>query len=217
MIEAVVFDMDGVIVDSEPVWQRVRVDLMDEHGAEWTGADGDGCRGVASAVWSSRMAARLDAAMSAEDVFSNVLERMVVAYAHRLPLFPGAVEAIERIATRYTVAVASGSPRELVDFVLDGSGLTRLCAAVAYGDEVRRGKPAPDIYIDVLEKIHVAPSHAVGVEDSESGLRSLHAAGMQSIAVVAPDYALPPDILALTAATIDGLGDLTLSVIDAID
>jgi len=217
VIEAVVFDMDGVIVDSEPVWQQVRVELMGEHGAEWTDADGDRCRGVSSADWSWRMAERLNGVTSAEDVFANVLERMVVAYAQRLPLFPGAVEAIERISTRYMVAVASGSPRELVDFVLAGSGLDRLCDAVGYGDEVPRGKPAPDIYIDVLEKLHVVPSKAVGVEDSESGLRSLHAAGMCSIAIVTPDYALPRDILAQTVATVGRLGDLTLSVIDGID
>lgn len=216
MIEAVVFDMDGVIIDSEPVWQQVRVDLIGERGGVWTDRDGDDTRGRSSEVWSARISERLGGALSPEEIFDEVLERMATSYESSLPLFPGAVEAIGRIAENYTVAVASGSPNVLIDLVLEKSSLQRVAAAVGYGDRVSAGKPAPDIYLDVLERLGVEPTRAVGVEDSESGLRSVQSAGMHSIAVVSPDYQLPADVLDRTAVRIEGLDDLTTSLIDGI-
>lgn len=158
MIEAVVFDMDGVIIDSEPVWQQVRVDLIGERGGVWTERDGDDTRGRSSEVWSARISERLGGALSPQEVFDEVLERMVTSYESRLPLFPRVVEAIERIAANYTVAVASGSPNVLIDLVLEKSNLHRAAAAVGYGDRVPAGKPAPDIYLDVLERLGVDPT-----------------------------------------------------------
>lgn len=216
MIEAVVFDMDGVIIDSEPVWQQVRVDLIGERGGVWTDRDGDDTRGRSSEVWSASVSERLGGALSPEEVFDEVLERMAASYQERLPLFPGAVEAIERIAAKYTVAVASGSPNALIDLVLDKSGLRAVASAVGYGDRVPSGKPAPDIYLDVLERIGVDPTRAVGVEDSESGLRSVQTAGMHSIAVVSSDYRLPEEVLGRTAVRIERLDELTASMIDDI-
>lgn len=216
MIDAVVFDMDGVIIDSEPVWQQVRVDLIGERGGMWTDRDGDDTRGRSSEVWSARISERLGGALSPEEVFDEVLERMATSYESSLPLFPGAVRAIERIAANYTVAVASGSPNVLIDLVLEKSNLHRVAAAVGYGDRVPAGKPAPDIYLDVLERLGVEPTRAVGVEDSESGLRSVQSAGMHSIAVVSSDYQLPADVLDRTAVRIERLDDLTASMIDGI-
>lgn len=216
MIEAVVFDMDGVIIDSEPVWQQVRVDLIGERGGVWTDRDGDDTRGRSSEVWSARVSERLGGALSPEEVFDEVLERMAASYQERLPLFPGAVEAIERIAAKFTVAVASGSPNALIDLVLDKSGLRAVASAVGYGDRVPSGKPAPDIYLDVLERMGVDPTRAVGVEDSESGLRSVQTAGMHSIAVVSSDYRLPEEVLGRTAVHIERLDELTTSMIDDI-
>jgi HAD superfamily hydrolase (TIGR01509 family) len=216
MIEAVVFDMDGVIIDSEPVWQQVRVDLIGERGGVWTERDGDDTRGRSSEVWSARISERLGGALSPQEVFDEVLERMVTSYESRLPLFPRVVEAIERIAANYTVAVASGSPNVLIDLVLEKSNLHRAAAAVGYGDRVPAGKPAPDIYLDVLERLGVDPTRAVGVEDSESGLRSVQSAGMHSIAVVSSGYQLSEEVLSRTAVQIERLDELTASMIDDI-
>lgn len=217
MIDAVVFDMDGVIVDSEPVWQQVRVDLIGEHRGVWTERDGDDTRGRSSEVWSTRISERLGGSLPPAEVFEQVLQRMADSYERHLPLFPGAVDAIERIAAGYTVAVASGSPNALVDIVLERSGLRGVVAAVGYGDEVPAGKPEPDIYLDVLTRLGVEPAKAVGVEDSESGLLSVQAAGMHSIALVSLDYELPDEVLDRTSFQIESLEELTLSMIDAID
>jgi HAD superfamily hydrolase (TIGR01509 family) len=216
LIEAVVFDMDGVIIDSEPVWQQVRVDMIGERGGVWTAREGDDTRGRSSEVWSARLSERLGGELTPEEVFTQVLERMAASYRASLPLFPGAVEAIERIATNYTVAVASGSPNVLIDLVLEESGLHRVAAAVGYGDEMPNGKPAPDIYLDVLGRLGVDPSRAVGIEDSESGLQSVQAAGMYSIALVSPGYQLSEDVLVRSAAQIGDLDEVTVSMIDQI-
>jgi HAD superfamily hydrolase (TIGR01509 family) len=216
VIRTVVFDMDGVIIDSEPVWQTARAAVADAIEREWSDADSDRCRGLSSSAWSEQMAARFGHTLSAETIYDLVIERMVAIYDRDLPVFPGAVEAIERIADRYDVAIASGSPRALIDLALDRTGLRRRCVAVGYGDEVERGKPAPDIYLDVMRTIGAAPSHSVGIEDSINGLRSVQAAGMHSVAVTTPGYQLPDDILAKTAAQVDHLADLHVSVIEAI-
>lgn len=215
MIEAVVFDMDGVIVDSEPVWQEARVDLVMAHGREWTNEDGDACRGRSSQEWSTRLSGRIDGALSPPAVFDEVLQRMISSYNAGLPLFPGAVEAIEEVATKYPVAVASGSPRDLIDLVLERSGLRRILSDVGYGDEAKRGKPAPDVYLGVLSRLGLSPSRSVGVEDSESGLRSVLSAGMEAVAVVSPDYQLPEDLVASTALQVGRLSDLSLPVLES--
>lgn len=215
-IEAVVFGMDGVIVDSEPVWQSVRVDLVSDLGGVWTAADGDECRGRPPDVWSRLIANRVQEAMTPDEVFAEVLNRMVSAYEQQLPLFPGAVEAISSIATRYTVAVASGSPNELIDTVLRESGLDSICAAVGYGDQVEEGKPAPDIYLEVLRRLDVQPQYALGVEDSIAGLTSVQTAGMHSVAVVTPECPLPEDVVRQTAIQISQLAHLTAQMIEAI-
>lgn len=215
MIEAVVFDMDGVVVDSEPVWQKARVDLVDSYGRVWTDQDGDACRGRSSEEWSTRISERIGRELTPEEVFKEILRRMISAYEVQLPLFPGAIDAIERIATKYPVAVASGSPRDLIDRVLDRSGLSRVCSAVGYGDEVECGKPAPDVYLDVLDRMGVTPSNAIGVEDSESGLRSVAAAGMHAVAVVSADYQLPDDLVAKPSLQVQHLRDLTLQTLES--
>lgn len=214
MVRAVVFDMDGVIIDSEPVWQEVRVAFVGEYGEEWSQADGEACRGRESEVWSAMISDRIGNALGADEVFTEILSRMVDSYDRELPLFPGAVETIERVAGEYRVAVASGSPNVLIDVVLRRSGLDRVCSAVGYGDEVPRGKPAPDVYLNVLEQLDVPPRDAVGVEDSEAGLRAVLAAGMQAIAILSPDYVLPDEMLARTAVRLASLPELTLSTLE---
>lgn len=217
MIEAVVFDMDGVIVDSEPVWQEVREDLVHSHGSDWTKEDGDSCRGVSSDVWSTRISDRLGGALTPGEVFADVIGRMSSAYEAAVPFFPGAVEAMERIAMEYRIAIASGSPNVLIDLVVAHSGLQDRFAAVGYGDEVDRGKPSPDIYLRVLERMGVRSSDAVGVEDSLAGLRSVRAAGMHAVAVASPGYRLPADLIEQTALQLPSLADLTVPMIASIN
>lgn len=215
MIEAVVFDMDGVIVDSEPVWQEVRVALVSDYDRVWTDQDGDACRGRSSEEWSARISERIEEKLSPDEVFAEVLNRMLSAYEATLPLFPGAVDAIYQVATGYPVAVASGSPSPLIGLVLERSSLREVCSAVGYGDEVEHGKPAPDVYLDVLGRMGASPSSAIGVEDSESGLRSVLSAGMHAVAVVSADYRLPDDLVERTVLQLRSLGDLTLPILES--
>lgn len=209
--------MDGVIVDSEPVWQEARQVLVEAHGSVWTKEDGDACRGRASSVWSARISDRLDGALTSEEVFAEVVQWISSAYERDLPLFDGAVEAIKEVASTYKVGIASGSPNVLIDLVVERTGLGSVVSAVGYGDEVERGKPAPDIYLGVLDRLGVEPSQAVGVEDSVSGLRSVIAAGMSAVAITSPEYRLPEDVLERTALQLEHLGDLTLPMLDSLE
>lgn len=217
MIDVVVFDMDGVIIDSEPVWQEVREKFVHAHGSVWTQEDGDSCRGVSSQAWSTYISERLDGELTPQEVFLGIIEQMASVYDTAVPFFSGAVEAIERIASRYTIAVASGSPNELIDLVIANSGLQDLIGAVGYGDEVVHGKPEPEIYMGVLERLRVEPSSAVGVEDSLAGLRSVLAAGMYPIAIVSPDYQLPDELVERAVLQVPSLADLTVAMIDSVD
>lgn len=185
-VRLVVFDMDGVLFDSEPVWQQVRKQLVAANGGTWTEQDGLDCRGAPAELWARRVSERTDGRVSPVEAEDGVIRGMREAYARDLPLFPGAVEAVRDVAGDHMVAVASGSPRVLIDTVLEHSGLGRWCAAAACGEEVANGKPAPDVYLRVLDELHVEATATVGVEDSPAGLQSLIAAGIRPIAVADP-------------------------------
>lgn len=208
MIDAVVFDMDGVLIDSEICWQRAREAFARDRGREWTADLHHQAMGTSTPVWVGLMQEALAPDLSAEAILDEMLGRMADEYDHRLPLRDGAVDAARTLAGHYTVALASGAPTDLIDRVLRRSGLDAIMATVVHGDSVARGKPAPDIYQEALHRLGVAPSAAVGVEDSTNGLRALNAAGLWAIAAPAPDFPLPADVLALADHRIDSLHEL---------
>jgi HAD superfamily hydrolase (TIGR01509 family) len=213
MIDAVVFDMDGVLVDSEPVWEQVRRAVVAEYGGRWQPDTQRRLMGMSTREWAAYLSGGLGVGLPADDVAAVVIERMAARYAEHLPLLPGAVDAVLRMADRWPLGLASSSPPALIDTVLRTAGITSSFTAVVSSETVDRGKPAPDVYLAVAKRLGVSPGRCAAVEDSSNGLRSAAAAGMRVIAVPHPRY--PPDADALAAADVvlTELAELTREVV----
>jgi HAD superfamily hydrolase (TIGR01509 family) len=216
VIKAVVFDMDGVLIDSEPVWERVRRKFVDDRGGRWPDDAQDRMMGMSTAEWSAYLSADFGLRLSAPRVAELVTAAMAAEYQAHLPLLPGAVDTVRELSARYPLAVASSAPRSLIEAVLDASGLRPAFAAAVSSEEVARGKPAPDVYREATARLGVPASACVAVEDSSNGLRSAAAAGLAVIAVPRPEY--PPVAEALDHArlVLDSLTQLTLDTIAAL-
>jgi len=212
-IRAVIFDMDGVIVDSEPVWNRSRVELAGAHGRSWSEELQRACMGRSTEEWAEIMRERVPLQMTAAEVMAEMRERMLSAYRAHLPVLPGAVEAVHRMAGAFAVAMASGSMTALIEHVLRATGLDHAISVVVLGDTIPRGKPAPDIYLEAARRLGVPPGDCVGVEDSSNGLRSLRAAGMRAVAVPSPGYPLSEEALALADLRLASLVDLSVEAV----
>lgn len=210
MIEAVVFDMDGVLVDSEPVWEEVRRRIVAEYGGRWDPDTQDRMMGMSTGEWSRYLSEEQGVRLMPDEVARTVIGAMADRYTEHLPLLPGAVEAVRRMAGRWPLGLASSSPPSLIDTVLDASGLTDAFAAILSTEEVERGKPAPDAYLTVAKRLGVAPEKCAAVEDSSNGLRAAAAAGYAAvIAVPHPKYPPAPDALGKARLVLGGLGELT--------
>ena len=190
-VEAIVFDLDGVIIDSEQIWNRVRESLAKERGGRWHDHAHRDMMGMSAPEWSRYMHDVLGLSDSPQDISAEVVRRMEAMYRHELPLMKGAVQAVDRLAARWPLAVASSSNRQLIDLVLEVAGLARRFAVTISSEEVPRGKPAPDVYLKAARRLHVDPTHCVAIEDSQNGFLSAKAAGMRVIAV--PNRRYPPD------------------------
>jgi HAD superfamily hydrolase (TIGR01509 family) len=212
-VEAVVFDLDGVLIDSEPVWEEVRRGLVAESGGRWRPDAQRRLMGMSTAEWSRYLANDLGVRLPPDEVARTVIARMVDRYRARLPLLPGATAAIHRLAGRWPLGLASSSPRTLIDALLDRAGLAGSFAVTVSTEEVSKGKPAPDVYLEASRRLRVRPGRCVAVEDSTNGLRSAHAAGSRVIAIPRPEFPPEPDALALAARTLDGLDGLTVATI----
>ena len=212
-IEAVVFDMDGVLVDSEVLWRRVREEFAADIGQVWSAEDQESTMGCSTAMWSRLMVERMKLDLTPEQIAAEIKGRLLKKYQQHLPEREGAIAAVKLAATRYKVALASGSPNELASFIMKTTGLDKVFLATMYGDDVVNGKPDPEIYLRVLERIGVKPEHAVGVEDSGNGIKSLKAAGMRVIAAPGPEFPLSAEILALADCVIDSMEDFSLSLV----
>ena len=213
MIEAVVFDLDGVLLDSEQLWDEVREGLARERGGRWhEGAQAD-MMGMSSREWSVYMHERIGLPEPPEEISAEVVHRMLDRYTRELPLIPGAVEAVERIAARWPLGLASSSNRELIDAALEAAGLARYFRVTVSSEEVERGKPAPDVYLEAARRLEVVPAHCAAIEDSQNGIRSAKAAGMRVIAI--PNRRFPPGEEALAEADVvlDSIAELTPEVV----
>jgi HAD superfamily hydrolase (TIGR01509 family) len=216
MIEAVVFDLDGVLIDSEPVWERVRRRVVAEHGGHWAPDAQRRLMGMSTGEWAAYLSADLGVGRPPAEVARMVIGEMAAAYARDLPLLPGAVAAVRRMAARWPLGLASSSPPELIGAVLDAAGLTSLFAVTMSTEQVASGKPAPDIYLAVAAGLSRAPGRAAAVEDSANGLRSAAAAGLAVIAVPRPEYPPGADALAGAAVVLDGLDGLTVGLVEGL-
>jgi HAD superfamily hydrolase (TIGR01509 family) len=200
VIAAVVFDMDGVIVDSEQVWDEVRERYVREVGGTYTDSATRDMMGMSSLEWSRYMADQLGVPGTPEEINAAIVARMLERYGEAPPLIPGAVEAVRRCAERWPLAVASSSNPELIEVVLDVAGLHDVIPVVVSSQEVARGKPAPDVYLEAARRLGVEPQLCAAVEDSHNGIRSASAAGMRVIAIPNPHF--PPDETALAQADV---------------
>ena len=198
MIEAVVFDLDGVIVDSEPVWEQVRRQVVAENGGRWLPEAQQRLMGMSPGEWARYLSQDLGVGLPPETVAATVIGEMQARYRDGVPLMPGAAEAVRRLAARWPLGLASSSPSALIGTVLDAAGLRECFTVTMSTEQVQRGKPAPDIYLAVTDRLGRPPDGCAAVEDSTNGLLSAAAAGLRVIAVPHPRY--PPDPAALRAA-----------------
>jgi len=209
MPDAVIFDLDGVLLDSEQLWNAAKQEVVAETGGHWCKDAPRAMMGMSSTEWAAYMRDELAVPADTGEINRMVVARMEALYRRGLPLLPGAVQAVRALQERWRLGLASSANREIIDLVLSLSGLGDAFAATVSSDEVARGKPAPDVYLEAARRVGVAPARAVAVEDSSNGLRSAAAAGMAVIAVPNPHYPPEPDALALAAATITTLTGLT--------
>jgi HAD superfamily hydrolase (TIGR01509 family) len=216
-VEAVVFDLDGVIVDSEHVWDEVREELARERGGRWHDRAQADMMGMSSPEWSRYMHEVIGLPDAPEEINAEVVRRMEARYAAELPLIAGAIEAVRRLASAYRLGLASSSNRTVIDSVLSASGLDELFEVTVSSEEVPRGKPAPDVYLEAARRLGVSPERSAAVEDSANGIRSAKAAGMRVIAIPNRRYPPPTEVLEVADRVLDSVEELTSGVIAGMD
>ena len=209
MIDAVVFDLDGLLLDTEQLWDEVRETLARQRGGRWHERAQRDMMGMSSPEWSRYMHEVIGLPDAPEEIAAEVVRRMEDRYRERLPLLPGAREAVERLAARWPLGLASSSNRELIDLALELGDLARFFRATVSSEEVERGKPAPDVYLEAARRVGVDPDRAAAIEDSHNGIRSAKAAGMRVVAIPNPRF--PPGEKALAQADLmlGSLAELT--------
>ena len=215
MIEAVVFDLDGVLIQTEELWDEVRAGLARDRGGRYGPEEQRAMMGMSSPEWSRYMHEQVGLPEPPDVIAAKVVERMAERYAERLPLIEGTGDAVERLAARWPLGVASSSNRELIDLVLELSGLERLFRATVSSEEVARGKPAPDVYLEACRRLGADPARAAAVEDSHAGIGSARAAGMRVIAIPNPSFPPGDEALADADIVLGSLGELTPEAVEA--
>jgi HAD superfamily hydrolase (TIGR01509 family) len=217
-IAAAVFDLDGLLLDSEQLWDEAREELARERGGRWHPQAQRDMMGMSAPEWSRYMHDVIGLREPPKEINRLVVARMEALYRERLPLLDGAVEAVERLADRWPLGLASSSNRPLIDLALELSGLARYFRVTVSSEEVARGKPAPDVYLEAARRLGVDPRESAAIEDSHNGILAAKRAGM--IVVAVPNGRFPPgeEALAEADAVADSLHELTPEVLlDAAD
>jgi HAD superfamily hydrolase (TIGR01509 family) len=213
MINSVIFDMDGLLVDSEPCWERVRQQMAAEYNQAWTQDDQRSVMGVSTATWANYMIKRLGLELTPQAVIDQVVGKMLALYHEKIPYLPGAVEAVHLAAKYYPTALASGSERSLIEAVVQDSVLRDQFRVVVCTDNLPRGKPAPDVYLETARRLSIRPEECVCVEDSANGILAGKAAGMKVIAV--PDVRFNPnwELIQQAEVVLSSLEEFSLELI----
>jgi HAD superfamily hydrolase (TIGR01509 family) len=207
--EAVIFDLDGVLIDSETWWDRARREVVEQAGLQWPAGATEAMMGMSSPEWSAYLQESIGVPLSAEEINQRVVDRLLARYREHLPLIPGAVGAVRRLAAVWPLGLASSSNRPVIDAVLDLAGLAPLFQATVSSEEVARGKPAPDVYLEAAQRLNVVPSACAVIEDSANGIRAGVAAAMAVFAIPNPHFPPAPDVLALATVVLDSISGLT--------
>jgi HAD superfamily hydrolase (TIGR01509 family) len=216
MIEAVIFDLDGVLIDSEGVWGAAREELVRERGGSWRPEAVREMMGMSSPEWSRYIHDQLGVAVAPAQIAREVVQRLERLYRRRLPLIGGAREAVAALASRWRLGLASSANRPIIELVLELADMRRLFAVTVSAEEVARGKPAPDVYLEAARRLGAEPALCAAVEDSTNGLRAASAAGMLVIAI--PNHDFPPteDALGLADVVIEELDELRPQLVEAL-
>ena len=207
-IAAVIFDLDGVLLDSEAAWVKVKKEFTEETGGHWKEQAQWDMLGMSSIEWSRYMHDELGVPVPPEQISSAVADRLAQQYREQLPLLPGALEAVRSLARQWPLGLASSSNRNVIDLVLQKAGLADAFEVTVSSEEVSAGKPAPDVYLEAAKRLGIEPAECAAIEDSANGIRSAHAAEMAVIAIPNRDFPPDPEALALADVVIDSLEEL---------
>ncbi len=209
MPDAVIFDLDGVLIDSEQLWEAAKREFTEQTGGRWLPEASTAMLGMSSAEWPAYMHERLGVPRSSEEINAAIVERMAALYRDRLPLFPGAPDTVRALAAHWPVGLASSANREIIDLVIEVAELDGAFSATVSSEEVPRGKPSPDVYLEAARRLGADPRRCVAIEDSGSGLRAAAGAGMVVIAVPNEHYPPGEEALALAATRVSAIAAVT--------
>jgi len=210
-MDTVIFDLDGVLVDSEQVWDQSRKDVVAGAGGTWKDSATTDMLGMSSKEWPVYLIEQLGVPLSVAEINDAVVQAMLREYGDHLPLLPGAKEAVERLSETHTLGLASSSNRPVIDLVLKEMGVADLFKATVSSEEVGKGKPAPDVYLEALKRL--GKDTAAAIEDSDAGLRSAHAAKLKVIAIPNPHFPPSAEALELADVRLSHLDQVTADVI----
>jgi HAD superfamily hydrolase (TIGR01509 family) len=216
MAAAVIFDLDGVLMDSEQRWNGAKEALVRETGGRWRDDAPTVMMGMSSPEWAAYLRDALGVPMDVEAISREVVRRMEDDYREALPLLPGAADAVHSLADRWPLGLASSSNREIIDLVLELADFGDAFRVTVSSEEVESGKPAPDVYLEAARRLGVEPARCVAIEDSSNGIRAADAAGMTVIAVPNEHYPPASDALSLAAAAVPVVGDVTPALVERV-
>ena len=206
MIKAVIFDMDGLLINSEPVWYKARIELFKPHGIEWTWEDQKNTMGVSTQAWVDYMTGKANGKLNSEEILNGVIEKMAGFYKRgEIDIMPGAEEAVQFVNGKYKLGVASGSYKKLLYAALESRGWDKYLDEILSSDDLQRGKPSPDIYLEVSKRLGVYPEEAIVLEDSKDGMKAGIAAGTNVIAVPSEGVTIPEELKDKIAAVLPSL------------
>ncbi|MGP4016976.1 HAD family hydrolase [Saccharopolyspora sp. 5N708] len=213
----VIFDLDGVLVDSEQLWDQIRREVVAETGGAWKPGATEAMMGMSTPEWARYLVDELGADTSPDDIATEVINRMARRYADGPPLLPQATETVRTVAADHPVAIASSAPPRIIQAFLDATDLGSTVRYAVSSEEVGAGKPAPDVYLQAARGLGVAAANCAAVEDSSNGLRAAAAAGTTVFAVPNPHFPPAPDALALAHRVLTGVRDLPAALRELID
>jgi HAD superfamily hydrolase (TIGR01509 family) len=211
---AVVFDLDGVLIDSESIWDGARRRVVTERGRTWRPKATAAMMGMSAPEWSRYLHDELGVPDPPDQISAAVVAHVLAAYEQHLPLLPGAEDTVRSLAVRFPLGLASSANRTVIDAVLERSGLGDSFRAVVSAEEVSRGKPAPDVYLAAMGALDTEPAETVTVEDSTNGIRAAAAARTHVVAVPNRAFPLPADVLGLVDAVLAALTELTPALVE---
>jgi HAD superfamily hydrolase (TIGR01509 family) len=208
-VAAVVFDLDGILVDTEPYWADAKHEVTDAHGGTWRDDAPTAMLGMSGPEWSQYMRDELGLSLPPQQIRDEVVASMLQRIRAGVALLNGAADAVAALAERWPLGLASSADRPVIEAVLETTGIADRFRVIVTSEEAGRGKPAPDVYLKACELLGIAPATAVAIEDSGNGMRSAQAAGMGVIAIPIAHTPVDPDALSLAGVVLDDIRGLT--------